>query len=132
MGRNLRSAKAAGSRFERLIANHLNDRLYGLRVDRQVKTGARDLGDIAGVHLAGVRIAIECKNATRLDLPKWTQEAHTEAANIAEVDPIGEAIGVVVHKRHGNGRAEDQWVTMTVNDLINLINLFNERNINGR
>lgn len=126
MGRNLRSAKAAGSRFERLIADHLNDRLYGLNVDRQVKTGVRDSGDIAGVHLAGRRVAIECKNVTRMDLPKWTREAHTEAGN------IGGAVGVVVHKRHGNGKPEDQWVTMTVTDLVTIINLFNERNTNGR
>lgn len=126
MGRNLRSAKAAGSRFERLIADHLNERLYGLSVDRQVKTGARDSGDIAGVHLAGRRIAIECKNVTRMDLPKWTREAHTEAGN------VGGAVGIVIHKRHGNGKPEDQWVTMTVTDLVTIINLFNERNTNGR
>nr|DAW38066.1 MAG TPA: HOLLIDAY JUNCTION RESOLVASE HOMOLOGOUS RECOMBINATION [Caudoviricetes sp.] len=125
VGRNLRSAKTAGSRFERLIADHLNDRLCGLNADRQVRTGARDAGDIAGVHLAGKRVAIECKNVTRMDLPKWTREAHTEADN------IGAAVGVVVHKRHGNGKPEDQWVTMTVADLTTIINLFNERNANG-
>ena len=126
MGRNLRSAKAAGSRFERLIADHLNDRLHGLHVDRQVKTGVHDSGDIVGVHLAGKRIAIECKNVTRMALPKWTREAHTEAGN------IGAAAAVVIHKRHGNGKPEDQWVTMTVTDLVTIINLFNERNTNGR
>lgn len=126
MGRNLRSAKAAGSRFERLIADHLDDRLHGLHVDRQVKTGVRDSGDIAGVHLAGRRIAIECKNVTRMDLPKWTREAHTEAGN------IGAAAGMVIHKRHGNGKPEDQWVTMTVTDLVTIINLINERDTNGR
>lgn len=125
MRRNLRSAKTAGSRFERLIADHLDARLYGLHVDRQVKTGARDSGDIAGVHLAGKRIAIECKNVTRMDLPKWTREAHAEAGN------IGGAAGLVIHKRHGNGKPEDQWVTMTVTDLVTIINLFNERNANG-
>ena len=118
MERNLRSAKAAGSRFERLIADHLNDRLYGLHVDRQVKTGSHDSGDIAGVHLAGKRIAIECKNVTRMDLPRWTREAHTEAGN------IGGVAGVVIHKRHGNAKPEDQWVTMTVTDLVTIINLF--------
>ena len=125
MGRNLKSAKAAGARFERLIADHLDSRLYGLHVDRQVKTGAYDSGDIAGVHLAGKRIAIECKNVTRMDLPKWTREAHTEAGN------IGGAAGIVIHKRHGNGKPEDQWVTMTVTDLVTIINLFNGRNANG-
>lgn len=126
MGRNLKSAKAAGARFERLIADHLDARLYGLHVDRQVKTGSRDSGDIAGVHLAGRRIAIECKNVTRMDLPKWTREAHTEAGN------IGGAAGLVIHKRHGRSKPEDQWVTMTVTDLVTIINLFNERDTNGR
>ena len=122
MGRNLKSAKAAGSRFERLIADHLDDRLYGLHVDRQVRTGSHDSGDIAGVHLDGRRLAIECKNVTRTDLPKWTREARAEASN------IGALAGIVIHKRHGNAKAGDQWVTMTVTDLVTIINLFNERN----
>lgn len=125
MGRNLRSAKAAGARFERIIADYLDGRLYDLHVDRQVKTGAHDSGDITGVHIAGKRIAIECKNVARMDLPRWTREAHTEAGN------IGGAAGVVIHKRHGNGKPEDQWVTMTVTDLVTIINLLNRRNING-
>ena len=126
MGRSLRSAKAAGARFERLIADHLDARLYSLHVDRQVRTGVHDSGDLAGVNLAGRRIAIECKNVTRMDLPKWTLEAHTEAGN------IGGAAGVVIHKRHGNGNPGDQWVTMTVADFVTIINLSNERNANGR
>lgn len=126
MGRSLKSAKTAGARFERLIADYLDDRLYSLHIDRQVKTGVHDSGDIAGVHLAGRRIAIECKNVTRMDLPRWTREAHTEAGN------IGGAVGVVIHKRHGNGKPEDQWVTMTVADLVTIINLFTERNRNDR
>lgn len=126
MGRNLKSAKAAGARFERLIADYLNDRLYGLHIDRQVRTGTHDSGDIAGVHLAGKRIAIECKNVTRMDLPKWVREAHTEAGN------IGAAAGVVIHKRHGNGKPGDQWVTMTVTDFVTIVDLFNERNTNAR
>ena len=126
MGRSLRSAKNAGARFERLIADYLDDRLYGLHVDRQVRTGAHDSGDISGVHLAGKRIAIECKNVTRMDLPKWVREAHTEAGN------IGAPAGVVIHKRHGNAQAGDQWVTMTVTDFVTIVNLFNERKTNGR
>ena len=121
MGRNLRSAKAAGSRFERLIADHLNDRLEDCRVDRQVKTGAADSGDLYGVACRGRRIAVECKNVTKMGLPQWVREAHTEAAN------IGGLTGIVIHKRHGNAKACDQWVTMTVTDLITILNCANRK-----
>lgn len=32
-------------------------------------------------------------------------------------------VGLVVHKRHGKGRAEDQWLTLTVGDLVALLTL---------
>lgn len=121
MGRNLKSAKAAGARFERLIADHLDNRLDGLRIDRQVKTGAADSGDLYGVTCRDRRIAVECKNVTGMRLPQWVREAHTEASN------IGALTGIVIHKRHGNAQAGDQWVTMTVTDLITILNHANRR-----
>ena len=127
MGRNLRSAKAAGSRFERLIADHLDDRLDDCHVDRQVKTGAADSGDLYGVACRGRQIAIECKNVTKMGLPQWVREAHTEASN------IGGLTGIVIHKRHGNAKPGDQWVTMTVADLITILNHANRKDYtNGR
>nr|DAR47015.1 MAG TPA: HOLLIDAY JUNCTION RESOLVASE HOMOLOGOUS RECOMBINATION [Caudoviricetes sp.] len=121
MGRNLKSAKAAGSRFERLIADHLDGRLYDLHVDRQVKTGAADSGDLYGVACRGRQIAIECKNTTKMRLPQWVQEAHVEASN------IGGLAGIVIHKRHGNAKGGDQWVTMTVTDLVTILNHANRK-----
>lgn len=121
MGRNLRSAKAAGSRFERLIADYLDDRLEDCHVDRQVKTGAADSGDLYGVACRGRRIAIECKNVTKTALPQWVREAHAEASN------IGGLTGIVIHKRHGNAKPADQWVTMTVTDLITILNCANRK-----
>ena len=117
MGRNLRSAKAAGSRFERL----LDDRLEDCHVDRQVKTGAADSGDLYGVACRGRQIAIECKNVTKMSLPQLTRDAHTEASN------IGGLAGLVIHKRHGNAKAGDQWVTMTVTDLVTILNHANRK-----
>lgn len=114
MARSRASAKAAGSKFERDIADHLA-KLVDDRIDRRVKTGAKDRGDIGGVRVHGQRLVLECKNTTRINLGTWITEAHVEAGND---DALA---GVIVHKRHGKGQPGDQWVTMTVNDLIALI-----------
>lgn len=71
MSRSRRTAKDAGTRFERLVADYLAGRL-GSDIDRQVKTGSHDTGDIRGVSMAGRGIAIECKDYQgRHELPKW-------------------------------------------------------------
>lgn len=115
MTRSRQSAKSAGARFERQIADHLNARLPG-RIDRQVRTGTKDKGDIAGVTTTGGQaIAIECKNVTRIQLAGWIHEAHTEADN------LGAAAGIIIHKRHGRSAPDAQWVTMTVADLIAIL-----------
>lgn len=110
MGRSRASAKQAGSRFERAVADYLAATVDD-RIDRRTKTGARDRGDIGGVRVRGERVVIECKDAARLSLGVWASEAQTEAAN------DGAAIGVVVHKRHGRGAPGDQWVSMTLADF---------------
>lgn len=115
MTRSRQSAKAAGARFERQIADHLNARLPG-RIDKQPRTGAKDKGDIAGVTTPDGRpIAIECKNVTRTQLANWVHEAHVEADN------LGAAAGIIIHKRHGRSAPDAQWVTMTVADLIAIL-----------
>jgi hypothetical protein len=114
MSRTRASAKAAGTRFERQIADYLADHIDD-RIDRRVKTGAKDRGDIAGLRHMGERIVIECKNTTRTDLAGWIAEAHTQAGNDDALT------GVIAHKRHGNGNPGDQWITMTVDDLIGLL-----------
>ncbi|WP_341258241.1 hypothetical protein [Gordonia malaquae] len=115
MGRTRASAKAAGSRFEREIADVLA--LYvDDRIDRRVKTGARDRGDIGGVRLHGQRITIECKNTSRTDLAGWMAEAGDERGND---DALA---GMVISKRHGNANPLDQWVHMTVRELVAILN----------
>lgn len=114
MARSRASAKAAGSKFERDIADHLA-KLVDDRIDRRVKTGAKDRGDIGGVRVHGQKLVLECKNTSRINLGTWITEAHTEAGND---DALA---GVIVHKRHGKGQPGDQWVTMTVDDLIALL-----------
>ena len=116
MSRTRRSAKRAGSRFERQVADHLAKHVDD-RIDRRVTTGAKDRGDIAGLRYRGERIVIECKNTTRANLAGWINEAHTAAGNDDAL------IGVIAHKRHGKAYAGDQWVTMTLDDLITLLTL---------
>lgn len=115
MARTRASAKKAGAAFERAVADYLATHLDD-RIDRRVKTGAHDKGDIANVRDShGRKIVIECKNTTRLDLATWMREAHQEAINDKA------HIGLIVHKRHGNAVPGNQWVTMTLVDLLNLL-----------
>lgn len=115
MTRSRRSAKAAGSRFEREIADYLAAALGDDRIDRMPLHGANDRGDISGVRIHGQRLALECKNVTRMNLPKWVDESHREAGN-------GDSLcGVVVSKRHGVGDPGSQWVHMELRDLVALI-----------
>ena len=115
MTRSRSSARAAGARFERVIADCLKDALDNAYVDRKVRTGSLDTGDIGGVRAHGQRVAVEVKDTSRIDLPAWTKEAQVEAVN------DGALVGIVIHKRHGVGAPGEQWVSMTVNDLVALI-----------
>ena len=116
MARNRNSAKQAGARFERIIADFLRDDLDD-HIDRRIKTGAKDCGDIANVRDShNRRIVIEAKDyGGKLNLPQWTKEAHQEAEN------DGAHVGLVIAKRRGTTDPADQWVAMTVNDLIQLL-----------
>jgi hypothetical protein len=80
-----------------------------------VKSGAKDRGDIGGVHAHGEPVVIEAKNTTRINLGTWAGEAEQERQN-------DEALaGIIVHKRHGKGKAGDQWVTMPLAELVAIL-----------
>lgn len=115
MARNRKSAKAAGARFERSVADYLATVLDDDRIDRRVKHGAKDRGDIAGVRAHGQRIVIECKDTARPLLGPWVGEAEIERGND---DALA---GVVAHKRTGKGDPADQFITMTLRDFAALI-----------
>ena len=55
------------------------------------------------------------KDHNRLDLAGWWAEAEAERGN----DDAGAAL--IVHKRRGKGNAADQWVTLTLGELVALI-----------
>ena len=115
MARINRSARQAGSRFERQIADWLAEVLDDDRIDRRVKTGAKDRGDIGGLRVHGQRLMVECKNTSRADLAGWMTEAEAQRGND---DALA---GVIVHKRHGKGDLADQWVTMTMREFVAIL-----------
>ena len=119
MTRTRASAKTAGASFERLVADYLAQQVDD-RIDRRVKTGRTDKGDIGGLRYRGHRIVLECKNHARLDLPGWYAEAETECAHDDAL------LGAIVHKRRGTTKPERQWVTMSLGDLARLINAGNQ------
>lgn len=115
MTRSRRSAKSAGSTFERRIADclaqHVDD-----RIDRRVKTGAKDKGDIGGLRAMGGRVVVECKDyGGELRTGVWLTEADVERGND---DALA---GLVVAKRRGHADPLDQMVVMTMRDLIALL-----------
>ena len=115
MARSRASAKKAGSSFERAQADWLAERLNDDRIDRRVKTGAKDRGDIAGVRIPGGRVVIECKNVATLALPAWLREAEVERGNDDAV------VGVVMHKKRGNTDPSEQYVTMSAEMFARLL-----------
>lgn len=109
------SARAAGARFERAVADWLRLNVSEW-VDRRVRTAARDCGDIANLRtLDGRRVVVEVKDTARLDLAGWAREAEAERVN------DGAAAGVVVAKRHGVADPAQQWVIMTLANFAALI-----------
>lgn len=114
MARSRASAKAAGTRHERAVADYLAQHVDD-RIDRRVKAGAKDRGDIGGVRHLGARVVVECKNTSRLDVGTWLREAEVERGN------DDATVGLVVAKRHGKGAPADQLVLMTLGDLVAML-----------
>jgi hypothetical protein len=107
--------RAKGSSFERLVADYFKANGFPF-ADRRVKNGAKDRGDVGGVHAHGQGVVIEAKNyGGRLEPSTWLKEAQVEAEN------DGAAIGVVVAKRRGTTTPEDQFVIMELRDFVFLL-----------
>lgn len=115
MTRSRASARAAGTRFERAVADYLAAHIDD-RIDRRAKTGSKDRGDIGGVRTPhGGRVVVECKDVSRTALAEWVGEADTERGNDVAL------VGVVIHKRRGTADPGAQYVTCTVADLVALL-----------
>lgn len=115
MARNRASAKTAGTRAERAVADWLRAALNDDRIDRRVKTGARDRGDVGGLRAHGQRIVVEVKDVSRMALAEWVAEAEAERGND---DALA---GVVIHKRRGTADPGAWYVSMRGTDLLALL-----------
>lgn len=116
MARNRASAKQAGARFERTVADYLASALTDDRIDRRVKTGAKDKGDIGGVRHMGERLAIECKDyGGRFLIGPWLNEAEIARGNDDALT------GLVIAKRRGTTDPAEQVVLMTLGNLTALL-----------
>lgn len=112
--RNRASAKKAGTDFENDIAACLAA-WYDPGIERRARNGAKDRGDISGWRYAGLRIVAECKNTRAMTIAPWIAEADIERLN------DDAAVGLVVHKRRGKKDGLDQYVTLTMRDLLTLL-----------
>lgn len=116
--RSRKSAKSAGTKFETIIAAYLAMKVDD-RIERRARTGAKDRGDIGGIRLSpalgGHRVVAECKDVVSISLGTWYSEAEVERQNdLAQV-------AVVIHKRYRIRDPGQQWVSMTVDDLVTLL-----------
>jgi len=107
-------AKSKGTAFETLIVTELQARL-GDEICRRTTSGAKDRGDIHGLYIRGLRTVAECKNTKASQLGTHWAEVEVERGN-DDAD-----VGILIHKRHGKGQALDQWVTLTVRELITIM-----------
>lgn len=115
MTRTPASAKTAGTRMETAVARYLAEHVDD-RIERRARNGAKDRGDLSGVRCVyGGRVVIEVKDTTRHQLGAWAAEAEIERGNDDAIAAL------VAFKRHGKGDPGDQWVLMTMRDLVALL-----------
>jgi hypothetical protein len=117
MTRNRNSAKKAGASFERLVADYLKNVLSNPNIDRRVRTGSKDCGDIANVRTKdGFSMIIECKDyGGEFHVSEWLREAEVERINDDAI------LGFVVAKRRGISEPSEQVVFMNLKSLAKIL-----------
>jgi hypothetical protein len=86
------------------------------------KQGHLDKGDF---WLPGERrFTLEAKNRAQMELPAWLKQADQSARNFDL-----NAVGVVVHKRKGTQKPQEQYTTMLLGDFLILTNSLSRPNL---
>lgn len=106
--------KAKGSAFERVIVDAFN--AAGYEAERTRAGWEDDRGDVHGIaHPYAGNFTVECKNQKTMKLAEWLGELEREmVANKSRY-------GAVVHKRKGVTDPDEQYATMKLSTLINLL-----------
>lgn len=106
--------KAKGSAYERVIVDTLRD--AGYLAERTRAGWSDDRGDVHGVaHPVLGNFTFECKNQQRMDLSGWLGELERER------EANGGGLGAVVHKRKGVTAGDDQYATLPLWMLVQLL-----------
>lgn len=105
--------KIKGDTFERLIVKFFQE--SGFNAERTRAGWADDRGDIHGISRDGIVFTLECKNHARDNLPGWLGELYAEIANNQGF------MGAVIHKRRGSTIASDQYATLPLGMLVQLL-----------
>ena len=116
MARKRQSAKQAGARFARVIADGFKENGFRF-ADKKPLYGAKDRGDIGGVHtLSGDAVTIEVKDyGGQFQVGTWLKEVAEERVNDRGI------AGIVIAKRRGKTDPMDQVCFMEVRDLMALL-----------
>ncbi len=102
------SSRRKGNRAEVEVVHVLREAGFAAETSRAARGGYQSGEDI----VTDFPASIEVKNQTRLDLAGWYEQAKAQA--------YGKP-AMVVHKRVGKGQAREWWVTMTLDDLLRLV-----------
>lgn len=102
------SSRNRGRRFQSLIRDYLRGSLS------VIEEGGSGLGggDLL-VRTAWRDVACEVKCQARMDLPGWHRQAQGNARGVE--------VPAVIHKRSGVAEAGEQWVTLTLEDFVALM-----------
>lgn len=84
-------------------------RTLGIFVERLVKAGKNDEGDLVAV-IAGKTYIFELKNWGKPDLPQFWREAQAEAINYAKARGLEEVPPAYIILKRRNASTEKAWV----------------------
>lgn len=116
-GEAMSSESRKGAAFEQQWVEYASRRLGDDRIERRVKNGKNDRGDVAGLKIRGKRAVVECKCCARMELSGWLKEAESEKSN------DDAEFGIVAHKRRGCGEKGfgGNFVTMDTDTFLAII-----------
>lgn len=109
--------RAKGTRWESAIVDYLRSCGWSF-ADRVPLSGAKDRGDVALNN--GSPLVIEAKNANRIELSTWVDEANDESDHAYDAFNL-EHIGVVWAHRKGSASPADGYVVMDGATFVQLL-----------